>query len=195
MNEGELREARKILMDAYMNPEKYRAEREAISLITEVRIKKPEELTTQDEELLTLTERALKGDKKAMKELIAELSSYNNTRLNNVTTTLEFIQQDPSTMSEEDRLQRGRDILGFVIASGGNFEKDDAKIALLLFFKTEQYSDEEKKQLEKLSEKYYQTAVEGAKGKQKSLQSATNILENLNRNSLAIYLLLPTSTR
>ncbi|MEM4362338.1 MAG: hypothetical protein QXX46_04865 [Candidatus Anstonellales archaeon] len=69
MNEGELREARKILMDAYMNPEKYRAEREEYSILSATLGADPKKLTGEDIELRKSLDKALKGDEKALKKV------------------------------------------------------------------------------------------------------------------------------
>ncbi|MEM4362342.1 MAG: hypothetical protein QXX46_04885 [Candidatus Anstonellales archaeon] len=70
MNEGELREARKILMDAYMNPEKYKAEKTVYGLLAITLTADPEKLTDEkDIKLRRDLDRAINGDEKALREL------------------------------------------------------------------------------------------------------------------------------
>ncbi|MEM4215810.1 MAG: hypothetical protein QXD51_01870 [Candidatus Anstonellales archaeon] len=69
MNEGELIAAREILMDAYMNPEKYKAEREECRILGATLGADPKKLTGEDIELRRSLEKALRGDEKALGEV------------------------------------------------------------------------------------------------------------------------------
>jgi len=186
---------REKLVDAYLHPEKYEAERNAVSLIKDILIKDPKTLTEEEKELQKLAEKALKGDEKAMEKVRENLNKYNSEKLEKISTTLNFVQQDPSLLSDEDRLRRGKDILGLIIA-GSKSEKDDAAVVWSLFFKEGEYSDEEKKNLEELSKKYYDAALESGKEKLRQLeQSQKVIIPGLDRNQLFIYLSLPSSSK
>ncbi|MEM4335916.1 MAG: hypothetical protein QXY61_02840 [Candidatus Anstonellales archaeon] len=81
MNEGELREAREILMDAYMNREKYKDEKSLLAPII-VALRTPEkQITDEDKKLREDIIKAASGDEKALERVRNQLYLEQERRL------------------------------------------------------------------------------------------------------------------
>ena len=68
-NEEELREVRETLADAYLNPEKYEAERGVFEIVNNVLRTPNDKLSKEDKFFKEVTIKALKGDTKALEQV------------------------------------------------------------------------------------------------------------------------------
>ena len=195
MNEGELREARETLADAYLNPGEYEAERDAVSLIGNILRKPEKELTKEDKELLKLTEKALKGDEKAMEELKDKLVERASQVSENISQAIELVSKDPKSLSEEERKEQNQNILSYMAMSYPKIEDSDKEILRLLLnvekAEKEGKQPPTKEEINNLFEKYRPMVLEYYQDRQRMYtEQIPSIIENLNNRTLFAYLSL-----
>jgi len=190
MNEKELKEVREILMDAYLNPGKYEAESDAVTLLRLLYQKKPEEYTEEDKRLLKLSEAALKGDKEAIEKLKNEFNKYDEERLIAVTDLIERIKAGSSALGAEERPNFYFTTLFPVWAKLPNITKEDVDVFSKLT-RDEQLSDNDLARLDELFNNNKSEILKYHENNQKRLQSQPAIRANLNRVLLFIYLSIP----
>jgi len=184
---------REKLVDAYLHPEKYEAERNAVSLIKDICGKDPKTLTEEEKELQKLAEKALKGDEKAMEKIKEILEERASQVSENLRSNIELLNKDPNSLSEEEREEKNRNILSYMLMSYSKIGGSDREIfdRLLNPKKAEEEGKPPvtKEEIDNLCEKYRLTAL----GYYQNRQTMYNeripiILKNLDNKTLFLYL-------
>jgi hypothetical protein len=189
LNERELGEVRGILVDAYLHPEKYETERNAVSLIKDILIKDPEKLTEKEKELQKLAEKALKGDEKAMEKIKEILEGDSQQKLANSIDLIERIKEGPHSLSNKEKQKFYVTALSPFIGTPKITKEDE--ILLLKALGDERLTDVESARLDELFKNNKSDILDYYQNTKKRLQRQLTIIPTLDRMLLFIYLSSP----
>lgn len=192
LSEEELKEVRKILDDEYEHPEKYKAEKASVGLIWRVHRKEPKDRGEEENELLDLTVKALRGDEKAMEDLKSTLSNDNNKKIYPIKSRIKLIEAGgPSNLPEEERINSYFEFFSIRI----RIEEKDEKDAKLLRNLTEAYNRSKtltEKELTDLANLYnkYEKDIKDYYDKVLDMleKKVPDIIRNLDKVSLYTYI-------
>jgi predicted transcriptional regulator len=193
LNEKELGEVREKLVDAYLHPEKYEAERNAVSLIKYTFIKDPEKLTEEEKELQKLAEKALKGDEKAMEKIKEILEGDSQQKLANSTDLIERIKEGPHSLSNKEKQKFYVTALSPFIGTPKITKEDE--ILLLKALGDERLTDVESARLDELFKNNKSDILDYYQNTKKRLQRQLTIIPTLDRMLLFIYLSSPAELK
>jgi hypothetical protein len=189
LNEKELEEVREIFVDAYLHPEKYEAERNAVSLIKDTFIKDPEKLTEKEKELQKLAEKALKGDEKAMEKIKETLEERASQVSENLRSNIELLNKDPNSLSEEEREEQNQIIMVAILTNLQKIEDESDKEILQRLYSEKSERPPTEEEINNLFKKYKSMALEWYQHRQLMYsEQIPAMLKNIDKINLFAHL-------